>query len=298
LSPKEVEMKSIKIRKISFVFLIAVVVLAFFISPAFSQEASKRVITNITGDLYRFQNNFHFSVFLVTPEGVIATDPIDADAAVWLKDEIKKRFNKDVKYLVYSHDHRDHIAGGEVFADTATVIAHKKTRIAIIGEKRPTAVPEVTFNDRLTIELGGKKVDLAYVVLSHSDNMIIAHFPVEKAVYAVDFISVKRLPYMNLPDSYLPDWIEALKFVEGMDFEILIPGHGPIGNRQDVVDHRMYFEGLYAKVLEGARQGKTLEDLQQGISMEKYKDWSQYKEWLPLNIEGIYQRIQLQRRGN
>ena len=48
---------------------------------ALAQQAPTREITQIAGDLYRFQNNFHYSVFLVTPEGVIATDPIDAEAA-------------------------------------------------------------------------------------------------------------------------------------------------------------------------------------------------------------------------
>ena len=46
---------------------------------------TKRAITQIAGDLYRFQNNFHYSVFLVTPEGVIVTDPINAEAAAWLR---------------------------------------------------------------------------------------------------------------------------------------------------------------------------------------------------------------------
>ncbi len=151
-------MKAINPRKYLVLFLSVFVLSALSAGPALTQEAPKRVITNIKGDLYRFQNNFHTSVFLVTPKGVIVTDPIDADAATWLKAQIKERFDKDVKYLVYSHDHTDHIAGGEVFADTATVVAHEKTKAAIIGEKRPTAVPNVTFNDSLTIELGGKKV--------------------------------------------------------------------------------------------------------------------------------------------
>ena len=291
-------MKSERLKTISCLCLSFAVLFVLFAGPAISQEAPKRVITNIKGDLYRFQNNFHFSVFLVTPEGVIATDPIDADAAAWLKAEIKKRFDREVRYLVYSHDHRDHIAGGEIFADTATVIAHEKAKAAIVGEKRPTAIPDVVFNDRLTIELGGKTVNLAYVGRSHSDNMIVVHFPEVRAVYTVDFVSVKRLPYMNLPDSYFPDWIDALRFTEGIDFDILIPGHGPVGSKKDLTDHRRYFEELYEAVLDGARQGKTLEDLQKSIRMDKYSEWSQYKEWLPLNIEGMYQRVQLQRRGN
>ncbi|MBM3492592.1 MAG: hypothetical protein FJX68_19550 [Alphaproteobacteria bacterium] len=82
--------------------------------PAQAQTAQQpvREITEIASEVYRFRNNFHYSVFAVTPEGVIATDPIDADAAKWLKDEIAKGFGKPIKYLIYSHDHRDHISGG------------------------------------------------------------------------------------------------------------------------------------------------------------------------------------------
>jgi len=94
-----------------------------------------RGIVRITGDLYRFQENAHYSVFLVTPEGIIATDPINADTANWLKAELRRRFDKPVKYLIYSHHHEDHVSGGEVFSDTATVIAHENAVQGIIDEK-------------------------------------------------------------------------------------------------------------------------------------------------------------------
>ena len=83
-----------------------------FCGTSLAQADTKRSITKIAGDLYRFQNNFHYSVFLVTSDGIIVTDPINADAARWLKAELAKRFNKPIKYLVYSHDHVDHVAGG------------------------------------------------------------------------------------------------------------------------------------------------------------------------------------------
>ncbi|MDH3702291.1 MAG: MBL fold metallo-hydrolase [Alphaproteobacteria bacterium] len=265
---------------------------------AVAQKAPKRAITKIAGDLYRFQNNFHYSVFLVTEDGVIATDPINADAARWLKKEISSRFNKQVKYLIYSHDHVDHIAGGGVFADTAVVIAHENTKRAIIGEKRPTAIPSVTFSEEMTVELGGKRVELRYVGPSHSDNMIVMHFPAERAVFTVDFISVKRLPYMTMSDAYLPGLIGAIAEVESIDFDILLPGHGPVGTKADASDHRRYVEDLYDAVLAAARAGQSLEQMQQSIKLPKYKSWGRYKEWLSLNIKGAYQRISLHRRGN
>ena len=275
----------------------AIVIVALASWGAAAQDA-KRSITKIAGDLYRFQNNFHYSVFLVTGDGVIATDPINAEAAAWLKAEIARRFNQEVKFLVYSHDHVDHIAGGEVFADTAVVVAHDNAKATILGEKRPTAVPDVTFSDSMTITLGGKTVELSYLGRSHSDNMIVMRFPAERALFAVDFISVKRLPYRDLSDAYFPDWIEAIRRVEAMDFDILVPGHGPLGVKADAADHRAYLEELYDAVLAAARAGRTLEQMQAEIKLEAYADWGQYEAWRPLNIEGMHRRITLQRRGN
>jgi glyoxylase-like metal-dependent hydrolase (beta-lactamase superfamily II) len=266
-------------------------------TPLLAQD-TKRAITKIAGDLYRFQNKFHYSVFLVTPDGIIATDPINADAAKWLKAELKSRFGVPVKYLIYSHDHRDHVAGGEVFKPEATVIAHENARAAIIGEQRPTAVPDVTFSDRMTVTLGGKSVELIYLGRSHSDNMIVMHFPAERALFTVDFISVNRLPYKNLSDAYFPDWIDAVEKVEAMDFDILMPGHGPLGTKADVTGHREYLQALYDAVLDAARKGESLDDMKKSITLDAFSGMGMYDKWRELNIEGVYAQVMLHRRGN
>jgi glyoxylase-like metal-dependent hydrolase (beta-lactamase superfamily II) len=264
-----------------------------------AQNEPKREIVQISGDLYRFQNKFHYSVFLVTPEGVIVTDPIDADAARWLKSEIASRFGKPIRYLVYSHDHVDHSSGGEVFAaDGAIVIAHENTKRTILGEKRPTAVPQITFKKRMTLELGGKTVELRYLGKNHSDNMIVMRFPEERTLFAVDFIPVKTVAYRDFPDAYLPEWIESLARVERMDFDILAPGHGRLGTKADVTAFREYMSDLTGQVLEQARMGKSLEETKAAIDLSKYRDWDQFEAWSPLNIDAAYQRIQLNRRGN
>ena len=278
--------------------LCTALLIAWIASPASAQDGPKREISRIAGDLYRFQNDFHFSVFLVTDEGVIATDPIDPEAAAWLKTQIAERFGKPIRYVVYSHDHRDHIAGGEVFADTATVVAHRNALSTIEREGRPTALPQITFSDRMTLHLGGKTVELVHVGRSHSDNGIVMRFPDERVLFAVDFISVDRLPYMDLSDSYWPDWVEAVRRVEAMDFDILAPGHGPLGTHQDVGEHRAYLEALYEAVLAAASAGKTLDQAKAEIRLPRFASLGQYEQWLPLNIEGVWKRVQLQRRGN
>lgn len=283
---------------VSRLFPAAVLAMVLVVPGIAVAQDAKRAITPIAGDLYRFQNNFHYSVFLVTSEGFIVTDPINEEAATWLKAEITKRFNQPIKYLVLSHDHRDHSAGGEVFADTVTVIAHENAKAAILGEGRPTAVPDITFSDRMTLELGGKPVELIYTGRNHSDNSIVMLFPEERTLFAVDFVSVKRLPFRNLSDSYYPDWIDSLRRVEALDFDILAPGHGAMGTRQDVSDHRQYHEDLYNAVVSAARAGQSLEQMKGSITLDKYKDWGAYADWRELNFEGVYARVVLQRRGN
>lgn len=260
--------------------------------------APTREITRIAGEVYRFRNNFHYSIFASTPAGIIATDPINADAADWLKGELARQFGRPVKYLVYSHDHADHIAGGQVFADTAVVVAHDNAKPVIIGERRPTAVPEVTFSDRMTIELGGTVVELAWVGRNHSDNSVVMRLPRERLVFAVDFIPVETVAFRDFPDAYIQDWIESLRRVEAMDFDILAPGHGPVGRKAHVGMFRQYMEDLRGAVMQAAREGKSLEETRQTVRLPQYEGWTNYKDWFPLNVEGMYRHVQLHRRPN
>jgi glyoxylase-like metal-dependent hydrolase (beta-lactamase superfamily II) len=264
-----------------------------------SAQNPVREISKIKDEIYRFRNNNHYSVFAVTSAGIIATDPINAAAAGWLKEELKKRWpDKTIKFAVYSHDHADHISGGEVWADTATVVAHANAKDVIVGEKRPTAVPQVTFNEQATIELGGTVLELTWVGRNHSNNSLVMRFPREKVAFAVDFIPVKAMAFRDLPDSYLDDWIESLRRVEAMEYDIFAPGHGPLGSKADVTAFRNYLEDLRAQVLAAIRAGKSLDDTKKSVDISKYKDWSGYEQMGPLNIEGMYRLVQANRRPN
>jgi glyoxylase-like metal-dependent hydrolase (beta-lactamase superfamily II) len=80
----------------------------------------------LTGDLYRARNGNWYTIFLVTPDGIILGDPINPAFAAWLKSELATRFKVPVRYVVYSHSHFDHAAGGGVFADTARFVGHER----------------------------------------------------------------------------------------------------------------------------------------------------------------------------
>lgn len=282
-------------------FVAAALIAVSLVLPAVAQTPPTpvREITRIKDEIYRFRNNNHYSVFVVTSAGIIATDPINAPAATWLKDELKKRWpDKPIKFVVYSHDHSDHISGGEVWADTATIVAQENARDPIVGEKRPTPPPQVTFSEKATIELGGTVAELHWVGRNHSNNSVVMRFPKEKVIFAVDFIPVKGVAFRDFPDAYLDEWIDSLRKVEAMEFDILAPGHGPLGTKADATNFRLYLEDLRAQVLAAARAGKSLEETKKSVDLSKYKDWGGYEQMGQLNIEGVYRLVQGTRRPN
>jgi glyoxylase-like metal-dependent hydrolase (beta-lactamase superfamily II) len=106
---------------------IALLLYAFVgLAPAAAaQQPPPRGIVNITGQLYRAQNDNHYTVFLVTPEGIIMSDPINRDFSRWLKAELATRFKVPVRYVLYTHKDWDHASGGVVWADTAQFVGHR-----------------------------------------------------------------------------------------------------------------------------------------------------------------------------
>src|SRR4249920_828650 len=105
-------------------------------TTALAQQAQRPQIetTKVEGtdNVYIFRNGNHQSMFIVTKDGVIATDPVAYGKPTGGQDyvnEIKKVTDKPIKYLVYSHHHYDHIQGGKAFKDAgATIVAHKNVK--------------------------------------------------------------------------------------------------------------------------------------------------------------------------
>ncbi|MGE3151313.1 MAG: MBL fold metallo-hydrolase [Nitrospiraceae bacterium] len=249
-------------------------------------------ITKLADDVYLFRHRFHQAIFITTSKGVIVTDPISLEAAAWLKAEIKKLTEQPVRYVIYSHDHNDHITGGSVFADTAVFISQAAARPKIVEEgDAKIPVPDLTFTDRMSIDLGGKRIELIYTGKNHSDNSLVVLLPQHKLLFAVDFIPIETVAYRALPDGYPDDWIESLKQVEQLDFETLVPGHGKVGRKEHVRQFRNYMEDLRAAVQDQVQKGASLEETKKAVRLPKYEQWGRYAEWFPENVEGMYRYL-------
>src|SRR5215467_9378939 len=160
-----------------------------------------------TDNVYVFRYQGHQSMFVVTPDGVIATDPIGLgrpQAVTTYIDEIKKVTSQPIKYVIYSHNHYDHITGGKPFKDLgATFIAHRNAKTQLERLNPPNIVmPDEVVDDQRIITLGGTTLELNYVGRNHSDNSLVMRLPKEKIIYAVDFLPLQGLQFRNMPDTY------------------------------------------------------------------------------------------------
>ena len=247
-----------------------------------------------TDNVYIFRYNRHQSMFIVTPDGVIVTDPIGLrrPAAQAYIEEIRKITPARIKYVIYSHPHFDHIAGGQPFKDLgATFVAHRNAKDRIAALNFPdVVVPDEVVDGMRTINLGGTTLELICLGKNHSNGNLVMRLPKERIIFTVDWIPLQSLPFRGMADTYLPDIEDGLKQLIAMDWDRLIPGHpGPDGRQTGTKDDARtalgYLQDLSAAVKKAADDHKCLNDAVRDIKLPKYEKFANYDAYLPMNIE-------------
>ena len=260
------------------------------------QVSTKKV--DGTDKIYVFRYGGHQSMFVVTSKGVIATDPISylRPAKPYI-DAIKAVTDKPIKYVIYSHHHYDHIAGGKPFKDLgATFIAHRRAREHLLELKKQNALladvvmPDQVVDGKKTIKLGDTTLELIYVGRNHSDNSLVMRLPKEKIVFVVDFAPIESVQFRNIPDNASPlEYIDSLKKLAALDWDRMIPGHpyagGRYGTQKDVEDDIAYMQDLSAEVKKAADAGKCFDTAMKEVKLPKYEKWANYEASLPANVE-------------
>jgi glyoxylase-like metal-dependent hydrolase (beta-lactamase superfamily II) len=257
--------------------------------PARPQIETKKV--DGTENVYIFRNGNHQAMFIVTKDGVIATDPVAYGRPTGGQqyiDEIKKVTDKPIKFLIYSHHHFDHIAGGKAFKDAgARIIAHKNatTRLKTLQDPH-TPIPDESVGNKKVIKLGGTTLELHYLGLNHSDSTLVMRLPKEKIVFIVDTIPVGSFPGRGFIDIYPLETEEFLKKVMAMDWERMIPGHpgqpnGRLGTKDDVKATLTLMHDASAEMKKMGQDGKCWDTAEKEFKLEKYASMPGYANGLP-----------------
>ena len=242
--------------------------------------------------IFRYQN--HQAMFIVTPAGVIATDPISygrPQAAKTYLEEIRKITKAPVKYLVYSHHHYDHIAGGKVFKDAgARVIAHQRAKERLAALKGlDVVIPDMGVGNKHVIRLGGTTLELHYVGRNHSDSSLVMFLPKEKIIFAVDFNSLGAVPSrLAVNDSYPVEWEASLKRTLALKRDRMIPGHpgpgGRLGTRADMEQQVAFLTELSAEVKKASDEGKCFSPADKDLKLPKYATMLNYEQNLAWSV--------------
>jgi len=239
-----------------------------------------------TDNVYTFRNQNSQAMFIVTNDGVIATDPVGygrpTGGAQYLA-EIRKVTNQPIRYMIYSHHHFDHIAGGRAFKEAgARVVAHRRAteRLKVLNDPN-TVLPDESVDRNRTITLGGTSLELTYIGPNHSDSTLVMRLPKERIIFLVDLIPVGAAPGRGLIDFFPLEAEQSIKQIMSMDWDRMIPGHpgpgGRLGTKQDAQEQLQYLLDVSAAVKAEAQQGRCWEPVEKELKLPKYEKWPGYE---------------------
>lgn len=232
--------------------------------------------------------------FIITGEGVILIDTpmLPEDADTWLE-EIRKRTDQEIRYIINTDHHRGHIIGNQYFP-MATVIAHEfawknmksygdsfRTRLLNLYRNRmPDAAkewkqhlkiiePEITFSGRTLLFKGDKEIHLIPVG-GHTPATTVIHLPEDGLLFSGDVVVTDRPPFLSQGDT--KQWLEALTYLRKLHYDVLIPGHGELTGKEATEKMSEFLRKVRRKVRSAYRAGLSKSDTARSLK-HLIHDW-------------------------
>jgi len=248
------------------------------------------VIENAVANLENIRKYGGNVLVYLTPDGVILVDckfePMHDDIVA----KVKSLTDKPIKYVILTHNHADHSGGAaKMSAMGATVIISADDLENLARAPNHTWLPEMGYSGRAQMRLGGKEVQL-YEVRGHTKGDTLVYLPAERVVESGDlFATVEELPYIVDYGSG-GNWMDLSNEIDELlklDFDLMVPGHGPPVTRLDVVKIRNRVVAIRERFRELNREKKTQDEI--GPALMKEFGWG--KEPAPANIPGMMQEL-------
>jgi cyclase len=188
----------------------------------------------------------------------------------------------EIKYVINNEPHNDHVAGNCWMG--GTIISSEGTREAIKHNRQPALegqmkwmapdalplpkefcyrLPDITFNDELTIHLGRHTIRIISVP-GHTPSETAVYVPEERVVFVSDNVMMGAMPIMI--DAVPDQWLKSLKKLQTLDVDKVIPGHGPVTDKaafQVVYDNVKYVSD---KVREAIGKGWSVKETQEKLT--------------------------------
>jgi cyclase len=201
-----------------------------------AQPRPPLTIEKVTDSLYVIIGNGGNVAVMPTSEGVILVDDKFAQDAPEIVAKVKSVTAQPIRYVLNTHQHGDHTGGNEaMMAANAEVVIHKNARANMVTGKQP-GLPRITFSDEAQLFLGGKEVRARYFGRGHTNGDAMIYFPSERVLHTGDLFVNGGAPFCDTANGgSIKDWDKTIQRVLDLDFDTVIPGHGPVAKKTDLV---------------------------------------------------------------
>ncbi|MBL8642920.1 MAG: MBL fold metallo-hydrolase [Rhodospirillaceae bacterium] len=253
----------------------------------------KPEVTKVAEGFYTFSHAGARNVFIVTGKGVIMTDPLNPTSAKIMREEIRKVTDEPVKYVIYSHGHWDHAAGGTIFkAEGAKFVAQEKCVAYFKNFPNPDVpMPDITYKDRKVLKLGDTTLELMYLGPNHSDCLTFIRIKGTPYLVMVDMANPGSAPRGDMMDYSLHHWVRTLKEVEAMSADgvtTVIEGHGPpTAPLSAVAERREYLEALMAAVKAEMEKGTPSDKIADTVTLPQFAHLKNMDRYFKKNVDRV-----------
>lgn len=260
-----------------FIFLFFLILLIGLFSTAQQRQTPSLTIDKLSDNLYQILGGRGANGgFYIGDNAVLVIDTKQTKESVDLTiEEIQKITDKPIKYLVNTHSDGDHIAGNQYFPKSVIIVSHENCRQEFMHPRsngEPSAwenpelapfLPSVTFNDKLDIYLGSKKIELLYFGVGHTTGDTVVYFPEEKTAFIGDqiFMGRPQLIHSYKGGNSFSHVKTLTKMLENLDAEKFCSGHSDPVDRNTVEHHIEEIKTLQEKIKNLLEQGKSLEEI-------------------------------------
>ena len=209
---------------------------ALYLAWSQTQPPAELTLQKLTDDLYVIIGSGGNVAFMPTKEGVVLIDDKFAQDGPQIQAKVKSVTDAPIKYVINTHQHGDHTGGNAaLLAAGAEILIHKNARANMAKGEMP-GIPRITFSDESQVFLGGKEVEARYFGRGHTNGDVMIYFPAQKTLHTGDLFT-NGAPFCDTSaNCSIKEWDKTIQkaLASNMDFDTVIPGHGPVMKRADL----------------------------------------------------------------
>lgn len=227
----------------------------------------------IAADLHVIVGSGGNVAVLTTEDGVILVDDKFERNVPEILEKVKKLTGKPIRYVINTHHHGDHTGGNAKLMEFAEVIAHTNARANLVKNSQP-GVTRMAFHDVFELHLGGKEALARHLGFGHTNGDAVILFPKHRVLHTGDLF-VRGAPFIDYANGGSSEaWMKTLDSILALDFDTVIPGHGAIAKRDDLVRWKASFETARNRVREMTRAGKSRDEVARELKVDDLPGWS------------------------